>query len=324
MNPVPPVGPPVPFDDELATVLELIRTFGPKEFTLEGLLPYRTPVPGIHPTLEELRRDGAYTVAERLIPGPAGAPEVLVVVCLPTAATGPVPGILFLHGGGMIIGDSRTGLPQTLDLALGVGAAVVSVEYRLAPENPHPAPVEDCYAALRWLAEQAGELGVDPARLIVSGTSSGGGLAAAVALLARDRGGPALAGQLLNCPMLDSRNDTPSSHQMAGVAYWDHSANETGWTALLGEARPDADQYASPALATDLSGLPPAFIDVGSAETFRDEDVAYATAIWRAGGVAELHVWPGAFHSSDLLAPDAVLSKEARAAQARWLRRVLG
>src|SRR5215813_6977255 len=129
--------------------------------------------------------------------------------------------------------------------------------------------------------------------------------APAAALLARDRGGPALAGQLLMCPMLDDRNDTPSSRQMAGLGIWDHAANEVGWTALLGPARGGADvsPYAAPARASDLSGLPPAFIDMGSAETFRDEDVAYATRIWQAGGSAELHVWPGGFHGFAGLMP---------------------
>ncbi|MEV5828033.1 alpha/beta hydrolase [Spirillospora sp. NPDC052242] len=275
------------------------------------------------PSLEDLERDGAFAVTERHVPGPAGAADILLVVCIPAAAGRNVPGLFYVHGGGMISGNSRSGLPEMLDLAAEVGAAVISVEYRLAPEHPHPAPVEDCYAGLRWVAANVEELGLDPARLIVAGASAGGGLAAALALLARDRGGPALAGQLLNCPMLDARNDTPSAHQMAGVDMWDRAANEIGWSALLGSDRMDADPYASPSMATDLSGLPPAFIDVGSAETFRDEDVAYATAIWRAGGRAELHVWPGGFHGFDTAVPDSPLARQARAARVDWLRRVL-
>jgi acetyl esterase/lipase len=226
----------------------------------------------------------------------------------------------------MIIGDNRMGVAEPLDWSQALGGlAVVSVEYRLAPDHPHPAPVEDCYAGLRWTAEHAGELGLDPARIIVAGASAGGGLAAALALLARDRGGPALAGQLLMCPMLDDRNDTPSCHQMTGVGVWDRTSNHTSWSALLGEARggPEVSPYAAPARASDLSGLPPAFIDVGSAETFRDEDVAYAGRIWQAGGRAELHVWPGGFHGFDMLAPRAKLSRDARAARVRWLRRLL-
>ncbi|WP_232835406.1 alpha/beta hydrolase [Actinocorallia populi] len=274
---------------------------------------------------EEFTRDGAFAVQERAVPGPQGAPEVPLLICRPTGAAGPTGVIYYIHGGGMVMGTNRHGADDLLDLALDLGMTLVSVEYRLAPEHPHPAPVEDCYAGLLWTVEHAGELGLDLGRVVVAGTSAGGGLAAAVSLLARDRGGPALAGQMLICPMLDDRNDTPSSIQMAGLGIWDRTCNDTGWTALLGDARggPDVSPYAAPARAADLSGLPPAFVDVGSAETFRDEDVAYATRIWQAGGVAELHVWPGGCHGFDMLAPHAAISVEAREARLRWLRRVL-
>src|SRR2546423_532655 len=175
-------------------------------------------------------------------------------------------------------------------------------------------------------AEHAAELGADPERIIIVGASAGGGLTASLALLLRDRKGPQPLGQVLMCPMLDDRNETPSSHQMAGLGVWDRTANETGWTALLGDSRggPDVSPYAAPARAEDLSGLPPAFLDVGSAETFRDEVVAYASRIWQAGGVAELHVWPGGFHGFEGFAPQAALSRSARAAHVDWLRRLLG
>lgn len=192
-----------------------------------------------------------------------------------------------------------------LDLAVELASAVVSVEYRLAPEAPHPGPVEDCYAGLVWTAANAAQLAIDPERIVIAGASAGGGLSAAVALMARDRNGPTPCGQLLIYPMLDDRNDTLSSMQMAGIGVWDRTSNDTGWTALLGDARggPDVSPYAAPARAADLSGLPPTFVDVGSAETFRDEDIAYASRIWAAGGRAELHVWPGCFHGFDALAP---------------------
>ncbi len=238
-----------------------------------------------------------------------------------------MPALYFIHGGGMIAGTARDPLlGESLDLAEPLGAAVVSVDYRLAPETPHPGPVEDCYAGLVWTAEHADDLGIDPERSSLIGGSAGGGLAAALALLARDRGGPALAGQLLMCPMLDDRNDSPSVHQMAELPMWNRQANEVGWTALLGDARggPDVSPYAAPARADDLSGLPPAFIDVGSADTFRDEDVDYATRIWQAGGIAELHVWPGGYHGFDGIVPHAALSKAAVAARATWLARLLG
>jgi acetyl esterase/lipase len=321
------LGPPPPFDAELLPAIEAMAEMGSPAFTLEAIpeirrLPSRFP----EPTLEDLRRGGAFEVTQQLVPGPAGAPDVSLLICRPTAAQAPVPCLYFIHGGGMMLGNNRSGgMPGALDHAQKLGATVVSVEYRLAPQTPHPGPVEDCYAGLTWTLEHAEELGIDPERLIVGGASAGGGLAAAVALLARDRGAPSLRGQLLLCPMLDDRNETPSSHQMTGLGIWDRGANEVGWTALLGDARggPDVSPYAAPARASDLSGLPPAFIDVGSAETFRDEDVAYASRIWQAGGDAELHVWPGGFHGFTGMVPDAALSKAATAAQLTWLRRLL-
>jgi acetyl esterase/lipase len=320
------VGPPPPFDPELAAALAVIGEMLPPALTPDLIPMMRQPNPAIPaPSNEDLRRGGAFEVSEQLVPGPAGAPEVSLLICRPTGVTTPLAAVYHTHGGGMIIGDNRTGLPGVLDWAEELRLVVVSVEYRLAPETPHPGPVEDCYAGLVWTAAHASELGIDPDRIVIAGGSAGGGLAAAVALMARDRGGPALAGQMLMCPMLDDRNDTPSARQMAGRGVWDRTANETGWTALLGEAcgGPDVSPYAAPARATDLSGLPPAFIDVGSAETFRDEDVTYASRIWQAGGVAELHVWPGGFHGFEMMAPQAAVSLEAMEAQRSWLRRLL-
>ena len=321
----PAAPPPPPFDPELAAALAVVAEHIPPVFTLDLLPALRGPnslMPAL--TDEDLSRGGAFEITERRVPGPAGAPDISLLIGL-AGVTTPTAALYNIHGGGMIIGDCRTGLAPMLEWAEELGAAVVSVEYRLAPETPHPGPVEDCYAGLVWTAEHADELGIDQERIVVAGASAGGGLAAAVALLARDRGGPALAAQLLLCPMLDDRNDTPSARQMAGRGVWDRGSNEVGWTALLGAARggPDVSPYAAPARATDLSGLPPAFIDVGSAETFRDEAVTYASRIWQAGGVAELHVWPGGFHGFALMAPQAAVSRAAAAAPRDWLHRVL-
>jgi acetyl esterase/lipase len=316
--------PPPPFDPELAAALDVIGEMMPPALTAEMIQPMRDGSLLADLTDDDLARDGAFAVTRRTVPGPG--PDVELLILTPTWVTGPLPGIYHTHGGGMVVGNNRSGIDGPMDWSQEVPSVIVSVEYRLAPEHPHPAPVEDCYAGLVWTAEHAGELGIDPTRLVIGGASAGGGLAAAVALLARDRGGPELAGQMLLCPMIDDRNDTPSAIQMAGRGVWDRTANDTGWTALLGDARggPDVSPYAAPARATDLSGLPPAFIDVGSAETFRDEDVAYASRIWQAGGQAELHVWPGGFHGFDLLAPQAAVSQAARAARLTWLKRLLG
>jgi acetyl esterase/lipase len=319
-----PVGPPPPYDPECGAVLAALPPFPP--LTVEAIPFLRSAEFIPRPTNEDLARGGAFTVEERTVPGPTGDPDVSLIICRPTVAGGSVPVLYVTHGGGMISGTSRDSLGDVLDLAEPIGAAVVSVEYRLAPETPHPGPVEDCYAGLVWTAEHAAELGLDAGRIVLIGGSAGGGIAAALALMAQDRGGPALAGQLLMCPMLDDRNDSPSVHQMAELPMWNRQANEVGWTALLGDARggPDVSPYAAPARATALSGLPPTFIDVGSADSFRDEDVDYATRIWQAGGVAELHVWPGGYHGSDGIAPHAALSRAAVAARAAWLRRLLG
>ncbi|MER7339340.1 alpha/beta hydrolase fold domain-containing protein [Streptomyces sp. NPDC000075] len=278
------------------------------------------------PTLRDLRADGLFEVAELSVPGPADGPEVTLVSARPAGAAGPLPLLYYLHGGGMIAGNAWSVLPRVLrEWALPLGLAVVSAEYRLAPRARYPEPLEDCYAGLLWVLAHAGELGVDPDRFVIGGKSAGGGLAAALALLARDRGGPGALGQLLLSPMLDDRGATFSTRQLSGTRVWGPVSNAVAWQAVLGEWRGAADlpPYAAPARATDLSGLPAAYVEVGSAEIFRDEGVAYANAIWRAGGQAELHVWPGACHGFDGLAPHAALTKDAREARTRWLRRVL-
>lgn len=319
---------PPPFDPELAAALELIKDMISPGLTPDEIAEVRQG-PGIQMLAElDLTMGGAFEVQDRQVPGPQGEPDISLLICRPAApeSAGPRPVIYHVHGGGMIIGNNRVGVDVPLAWARALDAVVVSVEYRLAPEHPHPAPVEDVYAGLLWTADHAAELGADPERIVIAGASAGGGLCAALALLTRDRKGPQPIGQVLMCPMLDDRNDTPSTYQMTGLGVWDRTANETGWNALLGSRRggPDVPAYAAPARAEDLTGLPPAFLDVGSAETFRDEVVAYASRIWQAGGVAELHVWPGGFHGFDGFAPQAAVSQAARGAHVAWLRRLLG
>ena len=318
------INPAPPFDVELSAVLAAIGPMMPSTLTPAMIGPMRSGA--ITPPIEEIMANRDVVHEERTIPGPDGSPDLIVSIFRRTDHIAGGPGIYHTHGGGMIIGDRFTGIDVVLEWVELMDAVAVSVEYRLAPEHPDPAPVEDCYAGLVWTAENADELGFDPARLIIAGGSAGGGLAAGVTLMARDKGGPALAGQVLIYPMIDDRNETVSSHQIDGTGVWDRGSNDTGWDALLGDRRKtDAVSiYAAPSRATDLSGLPPAFIDVASAEVFRDEDVAYASAIWAAGGIAELHVWPGGFHGFDLMAPQAAISIAARATRTAWVRRILG
>jgi acetyl esterase/lipase len=248
-----------------------------------------------------------------------------VTVITPADRSGLAPAVLWLHGGGMVMGDRFSQIDIPLDWLDEFGAVVVSVDYRLAPEATGTTLVEDSYAALLWVNEHAERLGVDPNRLIVAGTSAGGGVAAGVVLLARDRNGPTIAAQVLVCPMLDHRGGTPSTEQYPAPGVWSRESNEFAWNAVLGDiSRDQVPSYVSPATAADLSGLPTTYIDAGSAEVFRDEDQQYASRIWAAGGQAELHIWAGGTHGFDAMTPSAGLSRAARATRTEWLRRTLG
>jgi acetyl esterase/lipase len=236
----------------------------------------------------------------------------------------PGAAVLYLHGGGMIFGLEHLGSLYDLavrDYVATSGVPMLVVDYRIAPEHPHPTPVEDCYAALRWLADNAAKLGVDPARIGVMGDSAGGGLAAGVSLLARDRGGPAIAQQLLIYPMLDDRTGTPDP-QLVPFLTWTYDDNVTGWAALLGDtAGTDAaSPYAAPARATDLSGLPDTYIDIGDLDIFRDEDITYARRLSDAGVPTELHLHPGCPHAFEALARGADVSQRAIGDRVRRLR----
>lgn len=270
--------------------------------------------------------DPRVSTRDVLVPGPAGAPKVRVRVYRPHELDGPLPALYYIHGGGMVIGAIETEDALVRSYCLAVGCAAVSVDYRLAPEHPHPAPVEDCYAGLAWTAENADRLGVDRDRLAVYGGSAGGGLAAATALMARDRGGPALAYQMLLYPMLDDRCDTPSGHEVEDIGVFDGWASREGFQALLGErwATDAVDGWAAPARCADLSGLPPAWIDVGELDALRDESIDYAQRLLQAGVATDLHVTPGCFHASEVFVPEAASSRRIVAARVEALRRAFG
>lgn len=318
--------PPPRFDPELAGPLRDILRRRPSSLTPDMITTDRERISANSLSDDQVSRDGRFEVLRLAVPGPAGAPDVPILICRPRGLAGPYATIYTIHGGGMVAGTyNSVELIGELERAEALGLAVVSVAYRVAPEDPDPAPVEDCYAACEWIAADGASFGLDPGRIVVSGASAGGGLAAGVSLLARDRGGPRLAGQMLLCPMIDDRCGTPSALQMDGRGIWDRTSSITGWTALLGDRRGTADVscYAAPARATDLSGLPPAYIDVGEAEALRDEAIDYAARISRAGGQAELHVWSGAFHSFDEWVPAAAVSRAAKSVRLAWLRRML-
>jgi acetyl esterase/lipase len=311
-----------PYDAELEAALAVIQEQMPATITPEMISAMRA-APVTAP-IEEVLEGRNISHREVRIPGYEGA-DITLSIFARNDHDAAGPGIYHTHGGGMIIGDRFTGIEVPLEWVERFDAVCVSVEYRLAPEFPDPYLVEDCYAGLVWTADHAGELGIDPSHLIIGGGSAGGGLAAGTTLLARDRQGPRLSGQVLIYPMLDDRNQTVSANQFAGIGVWDRGSNQTGWAACLGErcGTDDVSIYAAPARATDLSGLPPTFIDVASAEVFRDEAVAYASQIWADGGVAELHVWPGGFHGFDLFAPHAQIAQAAIRTRTDWVARHL-
>lgn len=261
-------------------------------------------------------------IEDRTIPGPDGAPEIPIRIYRPAGATDSAPGVYYIHGGGMVVGDLDSGTLDCLRFSSRLGAVVVNVGYRLAPEHPHPAPGEDCYAGLVWMFANAESLGLDTDRIAIYGPSAGGGLAAATALRARDLGGPQVRLVMAIYPMLDHRNITPSSHQITDVGVYDRGANIESWGLYLGGQ--EADAYAAPVLSDNLSGYPPTYIDVGTEDLFRDEDINFASNLLAAGVPVELHVHPGAFHGSELLTPTAAVSQRQLRRRMEALREALG
>jgi acetyl esterase/lipase len=251
-----------------------------------------------------------------------GDPEVAVIVLRPAEQQANVPGIVWMHGGGYVFGSAAMSMLRLDAIVAEVGCVAVSVEYRLAPEVSYPGPLDDCFNVLAHVATNGDELGIDSSRLVVGGVSAGGGLAAGVALRARDHGIP-VAHQHLICPMLDDRLVTPSSRWVAPT--WTPEMNVYGWRAYLGELHGTADvpAYAAPARAEDLSGLPPAYIHVGGVDVFVHENIDYASRLLAAGVPTELHVFPGAPHGFESLAPTSVPAQSgdrlSRQALARFL-----
>lgn len=302
-------------DPELLPLLELLPT---RDLRAETLQETRLLIAA------RLRGEPGAVPSEILaVPGPVGAPAVSIRLFRPDAATANVPAILHIHGGGFVAGNAAMNDAANADRAVRHGAVVVSVDYRLAPETPFPGPIEDCYAVLAWLFTEAATLGVDPRRIVVTGESAGGGLAAALALLARDRGLPPLAGQVLTYPMLDP-GSSDSTNGSTGEFVWTRGSSRFGWAAMRGDHDISADRigHFAPAQAAELRGVAPACIVTGALDLFLDECLAYASKLSHASVPVEMHVYAGAFHGFDMLAQAVVsqqMAADIAAATARFL-----
>lgn len=262
---------------------------------------------------------------DRQAPGPQGAPDVFVRIYQPTDRPATLPALLWIHGGGYVLGSVERDDLLAKHLARVGQCVVASVEYRLAPEHPFPAPVEDCYAALKWLSAHSAELGVNKSRIAIGGASAGGGLAAGLALLARDRAEVEVAFQLLIYPMIDDRNIAPAGEMVSDTFVWTRENNRMGWRAYLGREPGGADvsPYAAAARATNLKGLPPAYIPVGDLDLFLDENITYTQRLLAAGVPTELHVYPGAFHGFNGFVPNATVSRRFNSDRDNALKRML-
>ena len=252
------------------------------------------------------------SIVQEYAPGRDGHPHVRMKIYRTASARKDRPAILHLHGGGYVLGSPESMAPQCCAWAKGMDAVVVAPAYRLGPETSYPGNVEDAYAALAWMYANAGQLGIDTSRIAVAGESAGGGLAAALALLVRDRKEYAFCHQQLIFPMLDDRTTIRADlSPMFGEYVWTRDKNHFGWAALLGHepGTDDVSPYAAAARAEDLSGLPPVFLSTGAMDLFTEENLEYARRLMAAGAPVELHVYPGAPHGF-MWVPDARVTKQ--------------
>lgn len=319
-NAIQAFGPPPPLHPECAAFLETLPSI--PQLTPAMLVQFREHR---NYTESEVTRGGTYATTVVQAPGRERDQPVTLLVSAPIAVLEPLPVIYTIHGGGLVMGEAAAGVVFGHLLAGDRHAVVVSPEYRLAPEHPYPAALDDCVAGLVWAQAHSIEFGGDTSRFVLVGESAGGGLAAATSLVARDERLSEPCGVMLLCPMLDDRNNSYSAFQMANHGIWRQADNAFGWQAYLGSAAggPNVTPYAAPARAKDLARLPPMFLDVATNETFRDETVQFASRIWESGGVAELHVWPGGFHGHSSLVPGSNLAEREWAVRQAWMAQIL-
>jgi acetyl esterase len=300
------------YDPELAPLLELLPD---SSLTISNPLQARASFLEMISSLNSDLDESGVIIENQMIAGPAGAPDVPVRIYTPEGLNKAVSGILHIHGGGFVIGNLDSEHGSCLAICRGLGVVIVSVDYRLAPETPYPGPLEDCYTALQWTSSNSAQLHIDPARLAVFGQSAGGGLSAATALLARDRGGPQICFQFLGIPELDDRLQTASMQRFVDTPMWNRPNAELSWDFYLGDqyqrGADDVPYHAAPARADDLSNLPPAYISTMEFDPLRDEGVEYALKLMQAGVATELHSFPGTFHGSSLFSTTEISRRES-------------
>ena len=269
-----------------------------------------------------LKDDPEVNVYEKMIPGPKGAPDIKLRIYEPAGrGVELLPCGLYFHGGGYVFGSVLRQNDLCVRMAKNVGMMVISVEYRLAPEYKAPAPLEDAYEALVWLDKNGSSIGADPSRIAITGMSAGGGITAALALMTRDRKGPKPVLQVPLYAMLDCRADSVSQKAVTSHKVWCYDYSKIGWGAYLDG---EADCYISPALAEDLSGLPPVFSYIGTVDPLLDENVEYWTRLIRAGVPVEYHIFPGCYHSFEISVPDSGYAKMAYGLLYNALRKAFG
>ena len=262
------------------------------------------------------------TIEETAFAGP-DCEIPLVIYQPPTPA--PRGGLLWMHGGGYIVGTARADY-HGVGFAEHAGCTVVSVDYRLAPESTYKDSIADCFAALNWMVDNAGELGIDRERIAIGGGSAGGGLTAGLAHYNRDHGGPALKLQLMLYPMIDDRHDTPSGHEITHPTVWHRQVSLAAWKMYLGDeyGTDQVSPYAAAARATEFSNLPPAFVTVGALDLFRDENIDYAQRLMAAGVPTDLQVYPGMIHGAEMSVPEATVSRRMRTEYRDAVKRAIG
>ena len=288
---------------------------------LDNLEELRSSMGAMDPSIPT---NEAISISDRIITRPDDQTDLRVRIYEPKERVETLPGLLWIHGGGYVIGVPEMDEALCQRYVEEANCVVVSVDYRLAPEHPYPAPLEDCYTALKWFHDNATELDVDSSKLAIAGASAGGGLAAALSLLARDRQGPAISFQMALYPMIDDRNVTPSSYEITDERMWNRDNNLKGWDMYLGSNdREDISPYAAPARATDFTGLPPTYTCVGDLDPFRDETIEYITKLRQAGVPTEFHLYPGCFHGFEGLVPQAEISVRAKDEYVQALKRAL-